>query len=165
MPSKPPTARAQNTRRSAFELFAPKALLLFWLPVGLLIFAFIFWRQSQQLVSTITVKPSAQAAPFFSKNNQSWYYQADGSLRYLLLSSEQTHNHDASVLLQDINLTSIDGNGQADLLVRADSSLNHGQRLVISGDVNASYLGSDTPVNMHSQSLTLDLIEAAAELQ
>ena len=31
-------------------LLAPKTLLLFWLPLGLLIFALAFWQQSKQLV-------------------------------------------------------------------------------------------------------------------
>ena len=136
---------------------APKTLLLFWLPAGLLIFALVFWQQSQQLVERVINRANEQAPVFISRGNQGWYYQADGSLRYYITSSQQEHAADGEIIMSSVAMQSFDEHNQPELVVSAGSSIQRGQLLLLSDPVHARRLNATPSIEMNTSTLTVNL--------
>ena len=140
-------------------LLAPKTLLLFWLPTALLIFALAFWQQSKELVKPSVDRNNEQAPVFISSGNQGWYYQADGSLRYHITSSQQEHAADGEIIMSSVVMQSFDELGQPELELSAGTSRQRGELLLLSDPVHVLRLNATPRIEMNTSTLTVNLSE------
>ena len=138
-------------------LLSPKTLLLFWLPLSLLIFAMVFWQQSRQLVGRVAATANEQAPKFISLDNRGWYYQADGSLRYHITSSEQEHAAGGEITMSSIYMESFDADGELELIATAGSSTQQGQSIVLHNGVQAWRLNTAPLIELNTTTLNVQL--------
>ena len=105
----------------------------------------------------VAATANEQAPKFISLDNRGWYYQADGSLRYHITSSEQEHAAGGEITMSSIYMESFDADGELELIATAGSSTQQGQSVVLHNGVQAWRLNTAPLIELNTTTLNVQL--------